>query len=78
MNKLAGHRDGTAKTNDLLGLLARQSQQTEAAARALRGIQSLESQLVDQQGVTSETTRLLALLAEQGRQTQAAVESLNG
>ncbi len=78
MSKLAGHRDGTAKTNDLLGLLAKQSQQTEAAARALRGIQSLESQLVDQQVVTDETTRLLALLADQGRQTQAAVESLNG
>ena len=78
MNKLAGHRDGTAKTNDLLSLLAKQSQQTEAAARAFQGIQSLESRLVNQQGLTSETTRLLALLADQGRQTEAAVEALRG
>ncbi|HEV3007085.1 MAG TPA: hypothetical protein VGX78_21620, partial [Pirellulales bacterium] len=78
MNKLAGQRDAATKVNDLLSVLAEQANKTEAAGRALKSIQALESQVVEQQGLATEMNRLLELLADQERKTEAAVEALNG
>lgn len=64
MNRLVAKRGRAAETNDLLSALTEQGRRAEAAAEALRQIETLHSDLIAQRTITADAQRSLAALDE--------------
>jgi hypothetical protein len=72
VQKLTGQTEQAAKAGDLLGLLAEQGRQSQAAADALAEIRTLQAELINGQGATADAQTALNSLTKLRRQARDA------
>jgi hypothetical protein len=72
VQKLTGQTEHAAKASELLGLMAEQGRQSQAAADALAEIRALQAELINGQGATADAQTALNSLTKLRRQARDA------